>query len=261
MRNLIAIVLGLSTLIAGGGCAVTPTRVVPDAITCTVPDITVEAETPASQTKGGLGISVAPADYSVKLFRTVTYQVAQPPFVAAMVGTTAPSVYVRKTVSTVGRVAPGRIKFLVTIDNEMPRVFYGKGTVVQFDVGGRLQPVNQRGYTNLMGEILPPRQQQQITIVGPRLSALTKPSGMIGLFLYDVVTKENQAGVVVEKENFHWYFKYTLEPRTTQASTQVAEGYMPVAQYQEVMARQAASDFQKATAHIAPAYVPAAGSP
>ncbi|NNM85875.1 MAG: hypothetical protein HKL96_09010 [Phycisphaerales bacterium] len=261
MRNLFAIVLGLSALIAGGGCAVTPTRAVPDVVTCTVPEITVEAETPASQTKSGLGISVAPADYSVKLFRTVTYQPAQPPFAVAIIGTTAPSVYVRKTVSTVGRVAPDRIKFLLTIDNEMPRVFYGKGTVVQFDVGGRLQPVNQRGYTNLLGEILPPRQQQQITIVGPRLSSLTKPSGMIGLFLYDVVTKENEAGVVVEKENFHWYFKYTLEPRTTQASTQVAEGYMPVAQYQAVMASQAASNGQQATVPLAPAYLPATGSP
>ena len=261
MRNLFIVFLGLGALITACGCAVTPTRAVPDAVTCTVPDITVEAETLASQVKGGLGISVAPAVYSVKLFRTITYQPAQPPFVAALVGTTAPSVYVRRTVSTVGRVAPGHIKFLLTIDNEMPRVFYGKGTVVQFDVGGRLQPVNQRGYTNLLGAILPPRQQQQITIVGPRLSALTQPSGMIGLFLYDVVTKENEAGVVVEKENFHWYFKYTLEPRTTQASTHLAEGYMPVTRYREVMARQAANNDEQAPVPLAPAYVPATGSP
>lgn len=237
--SLLSVIL---TLVSGavGGCA-TASAPAPTSqtITCDLPVITPQPETKQRQEKGGLEISIAPANYTAERQDKVTLQQAQPPTAAVIIGGHQGSVYVEKVTEPRLLVTPEEIRFVVTIVNKMPRVFHGAGTVVQFNVGGQVLAVDQRGYTNLLGAIIPPRQQQQVEIIGPPLSSLKAKQGIVGVFLYDVVTNQNEAGVVTEKQNFEWYFSYSLEPRSEEAQEAVQRGWMPVGEFQQEMSEQA----------------------
>lgn len=179
-----------------------------------VPKMTPQAETQVRQVKGGLEISIAPMTYTVvKKERTSLMQVSQPPGAAILYGSRDPSVYAERTTVTTAQASPDRLEFLVTINNQMPRVFHGAGAVVQFNVGGDVLPVEQRGYSSFQGAIIPPRTEQQVKISGPPLSSL-KASGIIGVLFFDVVTGQNEAGVVTEKQNYTWYFNYATTPQS-----------------------------------------------
>lgn len=206
-----------------------------------LPTITPQAETKQSQEKGGIEISVAPVSYTVDREEKYTYTPSRPSGVAAVIGpqNDQPRIYVDWIKETAVTVAPDRVTFLVKINNKLPRVFRGAGTVVQFNVGGKLQAVSQEGYEPLTNIIVPPRTEQQVEISGPLVSSLSGTNPLIGLFFYDVVTKINDAGVVTEKQNYEWYFTYTLEPKTEDAPYSSGSGYMPVAQYQEWKMKQA----------------------
>jgi hypothetical protein len=133
---------------------------------------------------------------------------------------------------------PAELKFTVTLNNQMARVFHGGGTVVQFKVGGKLLAVQQAGYSELQNAIVPPRNEQQIVIYGPALSQIPA-SGTLGVFLYDVVTDQNDAGVVTAKANFQWFFDYKMESRTaTGRPTQVQNLRMSRDQWETLKAQQ-----------------------
>jgi hypothetical protein len=206
---------------------------------CDVPSITPQAETRAPQNKGGLEITITPVNYTAQQHETVTNKQVRQPASDEIIFGNHGYVYVERTTTTTLGATPGQIRFLVKINNQMARVFHGAGTVVQFNVGGQIQPVDQRGYTNVQGAIIPPRQEQQLEIVGPPLSALKEKKGIIGVFLYDVVTNQNDAGVVTEKQNFQWYFDYTIETHEEQVpATHTQLVKMTPLQYQQEMIRE-----------------------
>jgi hypothetical protein len=107
-------------------------------------------------------------------------------------------------------VSPDRLVFHVNISNQMPRVFRGSGIAVQFNVAGKIAAVDSSGYGDLTNIIVPPRGEQEITVLGPPIEGIPAPS-TIGLFFYDVVTNTDQAGNVTEKQNFEWYFSYQTQ--------------------------------------------------
>ena len=107
----------------------------------------------------------------------------------------------------------------------MPRVFRGAGTVVQFNIDGQLKSVDQKGYQNLVQAIVPPRSQTTLEIYGPELSNLPEKAN-IGLFFYDVVTNQNEAGEVTERQNFEWYYKYNSQTRKDTVTVEVEEGWV-----------------------------------
>ncbi len=49
-----------------------------------------------------------------------------------------------------------------------------------------------------------------MTIVGPPVGSIPSPC-TIGIFLYDVVTKMDQAGNITDKQNYEWYFSYQTQ--------------------------------------------------
>jgi len=122
-------------------------------------------------------------------------------------------------------VEPDRLRFQVRINNQMPRVFRGAGTVVQFNIDGQLKSVDQEGYQNLVQAIVPPRSQTTLEIYGPKLSNLPEEAN-IGLFFYDVVTNQNEAGEVTERQNFEWYYKYNSQTREDTVTVEVEEGWV-----------------------------------
>ena len=119
-------------------------------------------------------------------------------------------VLVEETTESSLKPSPDRLQFLIKINNKLSRVFRGAGTVVQFNVGGKLLAVEQAGYAEMLQAIVPPRTEHQLKISGPPLDLLSD-NATIGLFLYDVVTAVDAAGNVTEKQNFEWYFNYTTK--------------------------------------------------
>jgi hypothetical protein len=224
-------------------------------ITVNVPTITPQPETKYSQEKGGLEISVAPVDYAVAVKDHVTMQPTTPPMMTVIVGGSRDSVYVDRTTYQTADVQPARLRFLVKINNKMPRVFYGRGTIVQFNAGGRLLAVDQSGYNMFLGAIVPPRQEQQIEIEGPLLSSLPGPKGIVGIFLYDVVTNQDNAGTVIEKQNYTWYFDYQMEGKSVAVKRISQKGYVSMAEYQQHMQQKQIEQIQGIQGRMPVGYV------
>jgi hypothetical protein len=130
-----------------------------------------------------------------------------------------------ETTETPGvQVVPERLEFIVKVNNKLPRVFRGAGIVVQFNVGGKLQAVEQQGYADLTNSIIPPRTEQEIKIYGPLLSSVPDQT-TIGLFLYDVVSNTDQAGNITQKNNFEWFYTYATEPKQIAGEIHKTEGW------------------------------------
>jgi len=199
-----------------------------------MPYLTPLAKTEESQSKGGLQISIAPVSYEVDHETKVTTESADPGLGQALLKGAAEGAsdqeqssdrYVRVEKVQVPRVEPDSLRFLVTVSNQMSRVFRGAGAVVQFNINGKLRGVDQSSYRSLTNAIIPPRNQQQFRIYGPSLSTLPNKAN-IGVFIYDVVTKTDESGEVTEKQNFEWYFRYTTEVQKDTAIVKTKEGWV-----------------------------------
>jgi hypothetical protein len=218
IRN--SMLAGLSLLLIGAtkqGCQSTQPPQPPPTqkISALKPSLTPLPETKPSQDKGGVEISVAPVVYTVvdgtKATDRILYERVKRDY---EIGTgrvfETPVRVIERTTTPVPKIQPDRLKFQVKVVNKMPRVFRGQGMVVQFNVAGKLHNVSPSGYAELVQMIVPPRNEFAVDIYGPPLSEL--PANCpVGIFLYDVVTKTDDAGNVTEKQNFEWYWNYTTQ--------------------------------------------------
>jgi len=184
-------------------------------VSCLVPSFSPLPETKESQEKGGVEISIAPVTYEViRSTNTETTPVSEPLIAILPKGYTREnSAYVEETSWQVIDVSPDNLSFLVTINNKLPRVFRGAGSVVQFNVSGKLIGIEEKYYADFLNVIVPPRSQHQVKIYGPALQSLPSQQTTIGIFFYDVVTNVDKAGNVTEKQNFEWYFSYSPQFR------------------------------------------------
>ena len=205
------------------GCATLPP---PDSLTttarCAIPVIEPVGETKEVQEKGGLQISVFPFSYDCQLVHVeTTHIVPLTPLESLMESLFAldhppRKEFIEKTTTPVFQVVD-TIRFNIKITNKLPRVFRGSGTVVQFNVGGKLIQVTEGHYAELIHVIVPPRDEQTVQVTGPSLSGLPDKT-TIGIFLYDVVTKADAAGNVTERQNYEWYFNYRTKVREEEAT-------------------------------------------
>jgi len=181
-------------------------------VSAAVPSLAALAETQQSQAKSGLRITMQPATYQTReSVMPAVQRVAPRSFLGMTVRPSDPrAVYVERTQVPGLTVDPDHIVFSVHLSNQMPRVFRGSGIVVQFNVAGKVVPVEASGYGDLINLILPPRSEQTITIIGPAITSIPTPC-TVGVFFYDVVTNIDQAGNVTEKQNFEWYFSYQTQ--------------------------------------------------
>jgi hypothetical protein len=183
---------------------------------CMMPIFTALPETKELQSKGGIQVSLTPISYQCRQDHEVSVKEVETDVSRATSGIvrqlppTPGARFVEVTTTPRLKVAPDNLRFVVKINNQLPRVFRGAGTVVQFNVGGKLVAVDQTGYADLANIIVPPRTEQQVNIYGPPLSTLPDET-TVGLFLYDVVTRTDAAGNITEKQNFEWYFKYITQ--------------------------------------------------
>jgi hypothetical protein len=242
-RASLASVLVPMTAVISGCLPKQPTSTTaPDtSVTLVVPTLVAQPTTPESQSKGGLTIAVAPATYSVSMTKTETVKPVHRRLGEASqdMATGERMVSVVKTTAETPTVSPNQLKFTITINNQMSRVFHGNGTVVQFNVGGHLLAVDQAGYAPLQAAIVPPGSQQQIDIFGPPLDKLPQGQQTLGLFFYDVVTGQDAAGNVTEKQNYTWDFTLNAVPQsvTVPGGTSSRE-VIPLSEYKAIAAKQ-----------------------
>jgi hypothetical protein len=180
-------------------------------LTAQVPSLTPMAESEPSQVKDGLRITVEPESFQAEQAVRETAQQVPPPTKWGMTLMPAPNaVYIQHTYTPEIHVKPDKLVLHVRISNQLPRVFRGSGIAVQFNVAGKATNIDPSGYGDLVNVLIPPRGEQEVTIIGPDIASIPSPS-TIGIFLYDVVTKMDQAGNITDKQNFEWYYSYQTQ--------------------------------------------------
>lgn len=225
------------------GCVAPQDQVQPTvALSCVVPTITAlpgtNGEQGGSLEKGGVVITVVPVTYqAVKKEKVTLRQVAQPFMAAVIMGNQPAQVYVEETTTPYLVTDPARLAFSVRINNKLARVFRGQGAVVQFNVAGKLIPLNLLDYSQFVNGIVPPQNEQEFMIYGPRIDSLAD-KGTIGINFYDVVTATNVAGAVTERQNFEWIFSYTTHAVEQTAQVVTKAKTMDVGTFQQLMIKQ-----------------------
>lgn len=211
-------------------CATLPPTPQAITMTCKQPTFAALPQTKELQEKGGLQISVAPASYICRQTTQVSRSEVPDPVTKSTGGLfhqpppRQGARYIETTETPVLHVVPNRLEFTVKINNKLPRVFRGAGIVVQFNVAGKLQAVEQQAYSDLTNSIVPPRTEQEIKIYGPSLSSVPDQT-TIGLFLYDLITNTDKAGNITEKHNFEWFYTYGVQYKEEVGEVRRTEGW------------------------------------
>jgi hypothetical protein len=188
---------------------------------CKVPEITAMPETDYSQVKGGVRISIAPIAYKTEVgSQTTRHQIPRPFLWIDPEPQTGQKIFFEEIATPFLKITPERLQFTVKINNTLSRVFRGAGTVVQFNVGGKMMAVDQTGYGEMLGAIVPPQGELQLTISGPKIDTIPD-NGTLAIDFYDVVTATDAAGNVTEKQNYKWLYKY--ETKTVEQNGQITK--------------------------------------
>ncbi len=188
-----------------------PAQPTMEKLSAAVPSLAALAESNQSQVKGGLRITIQqPAFEARESSEESTNEIAPPMFLGLVAKPAPNAIYVETTRVPKLTVTPDHLVFHLQISNQMSRVFRGAGIAVQFNVAGKVVSIDPSGYGDLVNAIVPPLGEQDIAIVGPEIASIPAPS-TIGLFLYDVVTKMDEAGNITDKQNFQWYFSYQTQ--------------------------------------------------
>jgi hypothetical protein len=195
-----------------------PSPAIPTVVTLTaqIPSLTPMAESDASQVKDGLRITLEPETYKAVQSMRDTAETVRPKGIIVVVPFPN-AIYVQHTKTAELHLRPNKLVFHVHISNQLPRVFRGSGIAVQFNIAGKSTNVDPSGVGDLVNIIIPPRGEQDVTIVGPEIASIPSPC-TIGIFFYDVVTKMDQAGNITDKQNFEWYYSYQTQATAKEIS-------------------------------------------
>jgi hypothetical protein len=228
VMSLLALPTGCAALVA----SLRPPPPEPVTVTYRMPTI-MPAQGAAQQAsvKGGVAITATPATY-VEDAGTTSDEIETGRGISCTRARTGgvevtPVRFLRRTTRPTFDVTPSHLVFLVKITNQMPRVFRGAGTIVQFNVAGNLVSVDRSQYSELSNLMLPPRNEAELHLVGPLLSSIPEGS-TIGLFLYDVVTNTDAAGNVTKKQNFEWYYTYRSDVVSRQGVVETSRREEPI---------------------------------
>jgi hypothetical protein len=221
-------ILGAAALLAGCATSAPPPAAAPTSttMTCKFPTTTPLQETKEMQLKGGVQIFVAIQPFQcVPAFRTTKVPAAAP-FAEQLMANSqhAGRQYVETTKTPYFQVTPERLKVTLKVVNQLSRVFRGAGTVIQFTVAGKTWASKQEDYAEFTNVIIPPRGEQQIELYGPPMESMP-PTGNLGIFLYDVVTKTDAAGNITDKQNYEWYYNYGLQTKEEPGVVEVTKGW------------------------------------
>jgi len=200
--GIIAAILFLS------GCATMMPQIENITLKYKVPDIEPLKETSLNQEKGGILISIAPQHYT-HVRKVRIEDVPSPGPLGGLIVTPGTRYFERRKIPY-AIVEPDTLRFTVTIHNKLNHVFRGAGSVVSFNVDGKVMAVDEIGYRDFLNIIVPPQGQSQLKITGPLISSLPEKC-VIGIFIYDVTTEVDAAGNPKKKSNYEWYFNFSTQ--------------------------------------------------
>lgn len=173
-----------------------------------IPSLVATPKTELTQAKGGISLTVTPAEYQEKIKETVSFDPNQ-------LGAYRPDqrVFCKMFTSSVS-VSPDRIAFSVTIANGLERVFRGAGfagagAVISVRVDGKSISFDPSGITELLNVVVLPEEKGQVAVYGPSISTLGE-SGTIDFLVYDVVTAVDAAGTPTQRQNYAWHYTYSV---------------------------------------------------
>jgi len=190
------------------GCATMMPQIENITLKCKVPNIEPLKETALNQEKGGILISIAPQRYTcVKKVRIEDTPLPGP--LGGLIVTPGTKYFERREIPY-AVIEPTIIRFIVTIHNRLDRVFRGAGSVISFNIDGKVIAVDEMGYRDFLNVIVPPLGQTQVKISGPSISSLPDKC-VIGVFIYDVITEVDAAGNPKKKSNYEWYFNFSTQ--------------------------------------------------
>jgi hypothetical protein len=179
----------------------------------------------AVQERGGVSISVTPTPFTRA--RAVQYvNVQTQPFLAVVARDTR---FYRRTETPLAVVSPDNLSFKIGITNQLPRVFRGAGAVVSLSVNNRTAALTHEASQDFLNSAIPPRGQAEFTIPGPTVAALPD-SGVIGLFIYDVVVAVDAAGNPTRRENFEWNYALSRDVSSDTASIVTRDEQQPMSE-------------------------------
>jgi hypothetical protein len=167
-------------------------------------------ETEPVQTKGGVVVSVV----AVSVKTVVRHRAEREEYRPFLVKPNTRYFHVTET--PYAAVEPERLDFQVQITNQMDRVFRGAGAVISLIVDERPLLLEEFGTRDFLESVIVPRGRADVTIHGPPPTALPD-SGLIALFIYDVVTETDDAGNPIKRENFEWYYRLIEEVKQDSA--------------------------------------------
>jgi hypothetical protein len=206
------IALAIAQILALAACApVLPAPPTKRTATVSVPRVAPLPQTVVTQTKRGVSMTLAPVSFQTLTSQACGYGFAPGAVLVVPRGVSrATHQYLVEARYETLQVTPSDLSFLLTVRNQMDRVFRGAGAVVQFQVDGQVQGVEQTRYAEFLNALIPPRGEAQIRIAGPSI-ATALSGATLGVFLSDVVTEIDNAGNVRGRDNFEWYFSVRSE--------------------------------------------------
>lgn len=205
----LSVAAGLSLI---AGCVpLEPPPPLTTTVSYSLPVITPVEPDKQTQESDGVRVTAAPVAYAVQ---QVVHQEIHPVPTLLVVNNEYPGelVEIPRLV-----VSPKKLRFKVTINNQLERVVRMAGTAVAFQVAGKTVAADKAGYEDFLNGIILPRQEGDYEITGPDVSALPNHA-TIGLFLYDMVTATDPAGNPTKRSNFEFYYTLTREAKTQEVS-------------------------------------------
>lgn len=122
--------------------------------------------------------------------------------------------------------APKEITFKVRIKNGHSRILKLSEIALVILVNGVQASMADRKEIWPQANVIP-GGELSFNLSGPLCASLGEES-IIGIALYDVPSKYNQAGTVTKKENFEWFFNYSLITETKEDQIQYTYENKPV---------------------------------
>ena len=211
MKTTIVVSLSLALLTGAVGCA-TAQLPPPSAIAmnCRYPVFSPMPETNEMQTKGGVSVTLAVTPFQCVQQVEKTYAHKGPTLAETALGQKKGHTVTTSTPRLV--VAPERLKVTVRVSNQLPHVFRGAGTMIQFQVAGKNWASKAEDFAEFTNVIIPPRGEQIVDLYGPPVDALPAQA-TVAIFLHDLVIKADNAGNPIDRQSFQWFYNYETQAK------------------------------------------------
>ena len=106
-------------------------------------------------------------------------------------------------------ITPENIVFNIRVMNGGKRILKLRDVALMFQVDDDVISLKDEGYEDWVNGLILPGKQKSFEINGPSIKTLPD-SCLVGIYLYDIPVSYDQAGTILKKQNFEWFFQYSI---------------------------------------------------